>query len=170
MLMSSEQDFTNFLALKDYKRAIGLALAMSQPRRLLQLFTTVLSTPTTEAVTGAAELDIVIRQLGPLDLTRLLKHVRDWNANARTATVAQGVLHAILRLRPAQDIIDAFQTSSKIAKATASEESEGAPERKKGRREPVWVFAICWMAWSRIPKGILPEWIDWCRRRMCWIT
>ena len=36
-----EQQFANLLAVKDYRNAISLALAMNQPRRLLSLFTTV---------------------------------------------------------------------------------------------------------------------------------
>ncbi|KAN0065412.1 U3 small nucleolar RNA-associated protein 13 [Thecaphora frezii] len=34
-----EQDFSNYLTLKDYRNAIALALSMNQPRRLLGLFT-----------------------------------------------------------------------------------------------------------------------------------
>jgi U3 small nucleolar RNA-associated protein 13 len=36
-----EQQFNNLLAVKDYRNAISLALAMNQPRRLFNLFTTV---------------------------------------------------------------------------------------------------------------------------------
>ncbi|KAL1410896.1 U3 small nucleolar RNA-associated protein 13 [Vanrija albida] len=121
--VQSEQDFNNYLSLKDYRRAIGLALAMSQPGRLLSLFRTVLASASpadvdidgedTGAATGSAEVDEVIRTLRPLDLVRLLKHVRDWNANAKTSFVAQGVLNAIFRLRSPEDILQAFETTTK---------------------------------------------------------
>lgn len=119
--VQSEQDFANFVAVKDYRRAIQLALAMSQPGRLLFLFRTVISevvedadaheTATTASL--SPEIDEVIRTLSPLDLVRLLKHVRDWNANARTAPVAQSVLHAVFRLRAPEDIMAAFESAAK---------------------------------------------------------
>lgn len=39
--VEQEQQFTNFLSVKDYRNAISLALGMHQPRRLLQLLTTI---------------------------------------------------------------------------------------------------------------------------------
>jgi U3 small nucleolar RNA-associated protein 13 len=94
---------------------------MSQPGRLLFLFRTVISevvedadaheTATTASL--SPEIDEVIRTLSPLDLVRLLKHVRDWNANARTAPVAQSVLHAVFRLRAPEDIMAAFESAAK---------------------------------------------------------
>ena len=36
-----EQDFENYVAIKDYSNAIRLALAMEQPKRLLRLLTEV---------------------------------------------------------------------------------------------------------------------------------
>ncbi len=40
---SREQQFTNFLTMKDYRNAIHLALQLNHPRRLLELFGTVAS-------------------------------------------------------------------------------------------------------------------------------
>jgi U3 small nucleolar RNA-associated protein 13 len=57
-------------------------------------------------------VDQVIRTLSGPDLSRLLRYVRDWNANARTSTVAQRVLHAVLRLRRADDIVSAFDQTA----------------------------------------------------------
>lgn len=82
---------------------------MSQPGRLLHLFTTVLS-QSSSTYTGSVEVDEVIRTLSGLDLARLLKHVRDWNVNARTSPIAQRVLHAILRLRSPEEIIKAYDS------------------------------------------------------------
>lgn len=53
----------------------------------------------------------MIRTLPSGELARLLVHVRDWNTNARTSGVAQGVLHAVLKLRAAGDIMHAFEES-----------------------------------------------------------
>lgn len=82
---------------------------MEQPGRLLSLFKKIRSAPTSEsALTGDSSVDEVIRTLGGTDLAKLLRFVRDWNTNARSSAVAQGVLLAVVKLRPAQDITDAF--------------------------------------------------------------
>ncbi|CAE6462884.1 unnamed protein product [Rhizoctonia solani] len=116
-----EQNFTNYLALNDYRNAILLALTMDQPGRLLNLFKSVRSTrPTqsitsrtqdtdsTQTITGSTAVDQVLATLSGPDLARLLGHVRTWNASARTSTVAQTVLHAILSTHPTEDILAAF--------------------------------------------------------------
>jgi len=103
----------NYLSLHDYRKAIQLALAMQQPGRLLSLFKNIQATPSDSAadaasVTGNSAVDEVLRTLGGSDLARLLRYVRDWNPNAKTSRVAQGVLHAVLKLRSVDDVIAAF--------------------------------------------------------------
>ncbi|EIW86957.1 U3 small nucleolar RNA-associated protein [Coniophora puteana RWD-64-598 SS2] len=120
--IEKEQDFQNYLALHDYRRAIELALAMQQPGRLLSLFKkvraasaagneeTVFTPP--PSVTGNASVDQVIRTLSSQDLGVLLRFVRDWNTNAKTSGVAQTVLYAIMKLRSAEDILGAYDNSA----------------------------------------------------------
>ncbi|KAJ1302212.1 hypothetical protein OPQ81_001036 [Rhizoctonia solani] len=116
-----EQNFANYLALSDYRNAILLALTMDQPGRLYNLFKSVrASRPTksiasrtqdtelTQNITGSAEVDQVLASLSGHDLVRLLGHIRTWNASARTSTVAQTVLHAILSTHTTEDIVSAF--------------------------------------------------------------
>ncbi|CAE6415165.1 unnamed protein product [Rhizoctonia solani] len=116
-----EQNFANYLALNDYRKAITLALTMDQPGRLFNLFKSVRATrPTksiaartrdtesTQNITGSAEVDQVLATLSGPDLVRLLGHIRTWNASARTSTVAQTVLHAVLSTHTTEDIIAAF--------------------------------------------------------------
>ena len=107
-----DQDFMNYLALHDYKRAIQLALSMSQPGRLLSLFRDVISSPPGNAdqpsIIGDPSVDEVIRTLGGSDLAKLLRFVRDWNTNAKTSAVAQKVLFTIVKLHSADEIIQAF--------------------------------------------------------------
>ena len=139
IILHSEQDFTNYLAIKDYRRAITLALAMSQPGRLLSLFTTVLASPTsngTTTYTGSVEVDEVIRTLRSVNLVRLLGHVRDWNANARTSPVAQGILHAILRLKSPDEILAAFDEAARIPVVPDSEEKAHGEEDNAPRKKP----------------------------------
>jgi U3 small nucleolar RNA-associated protein 13 len=37
-----------------------------------------------------------------------MRYVRDWNAKAKTCRVAQGVLYAVMKLRSAEDVMQAF--------------------------------------------------------------
>ena len=117
----------NYLALADYKNAILLALSMDQPRRLFNLFKAVSAscapldtsiaedgvyTYDTQTITGNASVDQVIRTLPLPELGRLLRHIRDWNSTSKTSGIAQTVLHAILKLRRAEDVRAAFVATS----------------------------------------------------------
>lgn len=109
-----EQDFVNYIALQDYRRAIELALSLQQPGRLFSLFKDIKSsavvslTTTNGSVTGHPVVDEVLRSLSGQDLSQLLRYVRDWNSNAKTSGVAQSVLYAMVKLRPIEDIISVF--------------------------------------------------------------
>ncbi|KAF8445679.1 U3 small nucleolar RNA-associated protein [Boletus edulis BED1] len=113
-----EQDFMNYLAMHDYRRAIELALAMQQPGKLLALFGEIRSAAMERGlqgdtnVSGKDALDEVLRTLSSPDLSVLVRYIRDWNTNAKTSGVAQSVLYTILRLRPAEEVLEAFDYSS----------------------------------------------------------
>ncbi|BGP16908.1 hypothetical protein JCM10213_007352 [Rhodosporidiobolus nylandii] len=116
-LVLKEQDYENFLSLKDYSNAIVLALSMNQPRRLLNLFTEVRLTSgaaSSDAANNAADLlsytgsrlvDQVLQRLSPSELRQLIGYIKDWNTVARSADVAQGVLHAILKFHDADRLL-----------------------------------------------------------------
>jgi U3 small nucleolar RNA-associated protein 13 len=117
---------------------------MDQPGRLFKLFSSVhfdrpsAGSPEEEdravdarSITGSAAVDQVIKTLSPLDLVRLLKFVRDWNVRAKTAVVAQVVLHAVLRLRTPIDIQNAFDKVQKSHRAAAAEAAEAAAAREE---------------------------------------
>ncbi|KAF8508759.1 WD40-repeat-containing domain protein [Gautieria morchelliformis] len=124
-----EQDFANYVSLHDYRNAILLALKMDHPGRLLSLFRSVRSSVTRddeltgESITGHPAVDQVLKTLPLPSLAKLLTHVRSWNALARTSGIAQTVLHALLKLRPAEDIMAAFNGNSR--------EESGDPPQKK---------------------------------------
>ena len=118
-----EQDFLNYVALQDYRRAIEVALSLGHPGRLLQLFRDLKGD---SGVTGSADVDRVLKELASADLVRLLLYVRDWNTRASSAAVAQRVLHAIMKLRSAGDIANAFENAS------AGDEKNGLHELVEG--------------------------------------
>ncbi|SCZ89796.1 BZ3500_MvSof-1268-A1-R1_Chr9g10598 [Microbotryum saponariae] len=102
------QDFENYLSIRDYSNAILLSLSMDQPRRLLKLLTEVrlAASEDLKSYTGSSQVDQVLQSLGDVDLRQLLLYVKDWNTNARTSEVAQGVLHAILKLHCAEKVLE----------------------------------------------------------------
>ncbi|KAG6811452.1 hypothetical protein H0H92_007323 [Tricholoma furcatifolium] len=108
-LVQKEQDFQNYIALNDYRKAIQLALAMQQPGRLLNLFRNIQTNDAEPAsITGRTSVDEVIRTIEGSDIAKLLQFARDWNTSAKTSRVAQGVLHAIVKLRSADEVMKAF--------------------------------------------------------------
>ena len=109
--------------MQDYRRAIEVALSLGHPGRLLQLFKGLKGV---SGVTGSADVDQVLQELTSSDLGRLLRYVRDWNTRASSAAVAQRVLHAIVKLRPAEDIAHAFED------ANAGDEGNGLHELVEG--------------------------------------
>jgi U3 small nucleolar RNA-associated protein 13 len=77
-------------------------------------------------LTGSTAVDRVLQELASADLVRLLRYVRDWNTRASSAPAAQRVLHAVVKLRPAEDIGHAFED------ADTSEERSGLHELVEG--------------------------------------
>jgi len=136
----SEQNYSSYLALNDYKRAIQLALAMAQPRRLLSLFDKVHNSrpkPTDNdlnkadfaSLTGLAAVDEVLRILSAKDLVRLLKYVRDWNSRVHTSVTAQRVLGAILRARKGEELRECFEKARRsLSKAPTEDEEDEQDE------------------------------------------
>ena len=123
----------NYLSLNDYRNAILLALATDQPGRLHSLFKSLPATSVdaeTQSLTGHPAVDEVIRTLGGTDLATLLRRVRDWNANAKTSEVAQRVLHAIVKLRAAEDVVAAFGEDSAIRSLGTISEGTAGPKDK----------------------------------------
>ncbi|KAI9010951.1 WD40-repeat-containing domain protein [Phycomyces nitens] len=102
-----EQELKNFMHKKDYLNAILLALSLEQPFRLLGMFREVIESRPEgdESITGLALVDKVLGDLTGEPLEKLLLYIRDWNTNAKHSYVAQTVLHAILSLHSADDLV-----------------------------------------------------------------
>lgn len=112
--IEQDQELQNHIRTRNYRQAITLALQLNHPGRLLALLEDVMNgAPATtgsdvdsrnkdqkRSITGSAEVDAVLTQLSHEQLYALLLRVRDWNTNARTAPVAQRILHLILRSYP----------------------------------------------------------------------
>lgn len=97
-LLLKQQELDNYVATKDWKNAIVLALSLDQPYQVLKLFSQVLeNNADPESITGLVAVDQAIATLNDdALLAKLLMRIRNWNTNGQTAMVAQTILHAIL--------------------------------------------------------------------------
>jgi U3 small nucleolar RNA-associated protein 13 len=98
-----DQKLQNYAYAGNYREAITLALQMDQPGRLFTLFKTVTETevPDEGSLTGLHAVDDVLSTLADEQLYKLLLRLRDWNANVRSAPVAQKILWAVVKSYPA---------------------------------------------------------------------
>lgn len=105
-LIEQEQELENHIQTGSYREAITLALQLNHPGRLLNLFTKVVTTdkPEPDSLCGLKAVDQVLATLSDEQIFLLLLRLRDWNANARTAPVAQRILWTLVRSYPASRI------------------------------------------------------------------
>lgn len=100
--VEQEQELQNYIHAGSYRSAITLALQLNHPGRLLSLFTTVTTRlPEEGSLCGVKAVDEVIASLSDEQLFTLLLRVRDWNTNARNASVAQRILWTVVKSYPA---------------------------------------------------------------------
>lgn len=107
--IEQDQRLQNLMHNKNYHEAIVLALKLNHPGRLLALFTAVVNdtdTPDEGSIMGLTAVDNVIQNLTDEQIWQLLLRVRDWNTNARTARIAQRILHVLVTSQRAQRLID----------------------------------------------------------------
>ncbi|KAL8999307.1 MAG: hypothetical protein Q9169_001852 [Polycauliona sp. 2 TL-2023] len=97
--VEQEQQLLNYMHAGTYREAIVLALTLHHPAKLLSLFQGVVdrSPPEEESLSGLIAVDEVLVHLSDEQLLELLRRLRDWNTNARTAVVAQRILNVIVR-------------------------------------------------------------------------
>ncbi|KAM0749156.1 WD40 repeat-like protein [Meredithblackwellia eburnea MCA 4105] len=138
--VSKEQDFENYVAIKDFSNAILLALSMDQPRRLLRLFTEVklgisATAETSASHAGSRAVDAVLASLHGADLRQLINYIKDWNTVARTSEVAQAVLHAILKSHLAEEVLECLDAKEVVEQEQMEVDFENEDEDQKAERE-----------------------------------
>ncbi|TVY39036.1 putative U3 small nucleolar RNA-associated protein [Lachnellula occidentalis] len=122
--VEQEQELQNYIHAGSYRSAITLALQLNHPARLLSLFTTVTTNvPEEGSLCGVKAVDEVLGSLSDEQLFTLLLRVRDWNTNARNASVAQRIFWTVVKSYPAsrlsglkggkvKDVMDALRSHS----------------------------------------------------------
>ena len=110
-----DQALQNHIHAKNYREVISLCLQLNHPGRLLRVFQDVMAQQQqhtssdedgAETITGSRDVDEVLASLSDHHLRLLLQRLRDWNTNARTAPVAQTVLHCLLKNHPVSKFVD----------------------------------------------------------------
>lgn len=89
-LILQEQELSNHLRAKEYRKAVRIALRLDQPFRIRSIIEELLDNDDKET------LDDIVLKLSPDDLSKCLQYVRDWNTNARHSLVAQAFFRCIL--------------------------------------------------------------------------
>lgn len=125
--IEQDQELQNHIRSANYREAIVLALQLNHPKRLLDLFSSVVNGPhDSESFSGKREVDEVLRGLSDSQLWSLLRRLRDWNTNARTSNVAQHILYSLLRLHPKERILNLRRRRrGPLANAVESEDVNG---------------------------------------------
>lgn len=105
--IEQEQELSNHIRQGHYRDAIVLALQLNHRGKLLALFTDVVKKypPEPGSLSGVKDVDAVIASLGDEQIYTLLLRIRDWNANARTAHVAQRILAVVVKTCPASRLV-----------------------------------------------------------------
>lgn len=129
--IEQDQMLQNHILARNYKEVITLALALNHPGRLLKVFEEVVNMPPNEREANThmnvKAVDEVLANLNQEQVFRLLERVRDWNTNARTATVAQKVLHCLLKSYPREMWVDMAKDRNvlKLARNTRAQGTGG---------------------------------------------
>jgi U3 small nucleolar RNA-associated protein 13 len=121
--IEQDQELQNHIRANNFREAIVLALQLNHPKRLLELFRTVIEKGNDPgSFTGKTEVDEVLATLSASQLWNLLRRIRDWNANGRTHHVAQRVLYALLRIYPKERLLS-LQKRRKAAPDSVQDEN-----------------------------------------------
>jgi len=87
-----QQELSNLITDKKYLEAIGLAITLEQPFRVMNIIKDILCVQN-----GTEELTKALKSLREDQLDAILKFVVEWNTNSKNCHVAQTVLSIILK-------------------------------------------------------------------------
>ncbi|KAI5284902.1 U3 small nucleolar RNA-associated protein 13, partial [Ascosphaera acerosa] len=135
--IEQDQQLQNYINAGAYREAITLALQLNHPGRLLALFSAALEASTSSSladndgsITGNKDIDAVLQALDADNLYILLCRLRDWNTNARTAPVAQRILHALVRFYPADRFVSLAVGRRGVRPRAATADADAPAPRK----------------------------------------
>ncbi|XP_031561382.1 transducin beta-like protein 3 isoform X2 [Actinia tenebrosa] len=96
-----EQELSNLLYDKKYIDAVGLAITLDQPWRVLKIFKDMLLSQE-----GREQLEHTIKALREDQIDAVVRYIVDWNTNAKNTHTSQTVLSIILKSKSPYDLME----------------------------------------------------------------
>ncbi|KAK3738537.1 hypothetical protein QZH41_012049, partial [Actinostola sp. cb2023] len=96
-----EQKLSNLLQDKDYTKAIGLAITLDQPYRVLKIFNDMLNSEE-----GQHQLNSTVMELRDDQIDSILEFIVGWNTNAKNTVTSQTVLSLIFKTKSPYELIE----------------------------------------------------------------
>ncbi|XP_033102564.1 transducin beta-like protein 3 [Anneissia japonica] len=103
------QKLSNLIQGKNFKKAIGLALTLEQPYRLLNIFKGLM-----DETSGKSSLEDVIGKLRLDQIDVLLKFCVQWNTNSKHCHVAQAVVNTVLNRFSHEQLLECSNITESI--------------------------------------------------------
>jgi U3 small nucleolar RNA-associated protein 13 len=138
-LVLKEQELSNVLRAKDFKRAVWLAMDLDKPYRLKRIFRELVENggaSAAEEVVGAVGATDTLGEVilaavkQPKRLAQLLRYVLDWNTRAVDMDVAQRILERILRHVAPHEVLACDR--AEIGRATDAARGSAADKESGG--------------------------------------
>lgn len=99
----SEQELSNAVKMKDWKKAAQMALEMNRPGRLLAVVTSMYDEGDPEV--AESNLQELLCYVPQDNLKQCLEICRDWNTNGKTCFAAQMLFRALMATHPPQELL-----------------------------------------------------------------
>eukprot|EP00298_Acanthocystis_sp_HF-20_P007064 c16761_g1_i2.p1 GENE.c16761_g1_i2~~c16761_g1_i2.p1 ORF type:complete len:526 (-),score=242.24 c16761_g1_i2:201-1778(-) len=96
-LSMKEQDLSNALQLKDYKKAVKLAFELDHPRCMLTVLKKM-------EFGSESQLLEIVSNFNESELMKCLLYIRDWNTNSKFCHISQNILRLIFQTHPPSEI------------------------------------------------------------------
>jgi len=95
-----EQEIMNLIQMKQYDKAVELAIILNHPRKALTVFKQILNDEN-----GRNLLLEVISRISKTNLEDLLTYLCEWNTNAMNSFISQTILSIILKTRMTDELL-----------------------------------------------------------------
>lgn len=123
-ILLKEQELSNFLKEKKWKKALGLAIILDKPfkcyeiiKEILQQTDEVFNTDNKKTTKGKLDLESTLLKLRDDQIKTILKYAIGWNTNTKFCHLSQALFEVILRNYPPEFMIESannFEFSSKL--------------------------------------------------------
>lgn len=99
-----DQQLSNHLRHKQYKKALDIALNLDKPRLTLKVLTSIIDEDLKQKRDGTATLKEYARSWSMERVSQVLRYSREWNTRARFSDIAMLVVRSIVSVFPADKL------------------------------------------------------------------